>query len=245
MRNQKRRMGSPWYILVVFSLATFWLYILSSAISYTITKEKTQIHFPRSLEQLREVAKLLREWNEANHFFVFILFCSAYLYKQTFAIPGSVFLNILSGALFGVWVGFLLCCFLTAAGASCCFLLSNWCLKGFITRRWPDRIGVLRDKVDANAHRLFWWLLSFRLFPGTPNWFLNVSSPIVGIPIHIFFLTAFVGLMPYNFLGAQTGSIISEVDSLNDIVSTENLVKMFVMATVAFCPSFFVRKRMK
>jgi len=33
------------------------------------------------------------------------LFVSAYLFKQTFAIPGSVFLNALAGAVFGLKTG--------------------------------------------------------------------------------------------------------------------------------------------
>ena len=44
---------------------------------------------------------------------VFLLFGSAYLFKQTFAIPGSVFLNLLAGAIFGLPIGFCLTSVLT------------------------------------------------------------------------------------------------------------------------------------
>ena len=37
--------------------------------------------------------------------YVVVLFVSAYLFKQTFAIPGSVFLNALAGAVFGLQTG--------------------------------------------------------------------------------------------------------------------------------------------
>ena len=40
---------------------------------------------------------------------------------------------------------------------------------------------------------MIFFLLSLRLFPVTPNWFLNMASPIVGIPILPFFISVFIG----------------------------------------------------
>ena len=40
---------------------------------------------------------------------------------------------------------------------------------------------------------MMFFLLSLRLFPVTPNWFLNMASPIVGIPIMPFFISVFIG----------------------------------------------------
>ena len=45
---------------------------------------------------------------------------------QTFAVPGSVFLNVLAGAIFGSYSGFMLCCLLTACGASLCYFLARY-----------------------------------------------------------------------------------------------------------------------
>ena len=45
---------------------------------------------------------------------------------QTFAVPGSVFLNVLAGAIFGSYSGFMLCCLLAACGASLCYFLARY-----------------------------------------------------------------------------------------------------------------------
>ena len=50
-----------------------------------------------------------------NTTLVLLLFSLAYLFKQTFAIPGSVFLNLLAGAIFGLPVGFCLTSTLTGS----------------------------------------------------------------------------------------------------------------------------------
>lgn len=58
----------------------------------------SRLKFPSDLEELRELADLLQFYKTEHIGYVFILFCSAYLYKQSFAIPGSSFLvsNIVS-----------------------------------------------------------------------------------------------------------------------------------------------------
>ena len=40
---------------------------------------------------------------------------------------------------------------------------------------------------------LLFVLISLRLFPMTPNWLLNVASPLVGVPLPLFFLSVLIG----------------------------------------------------
>lgn len=48
--------------------------------------------FPTNLDELRALSAQLATLNRDHPLFVLAFFASAYLYKQTFAIPGSVFL---------------------------------------------------------------------------------------------------------------------------------------------------------
>jgi len=50
------------------------------------------LQFPSSISELKVVADILTCYTRTHLLFVLILFCCAYIYKQTFAIPGSVFL---------------------------------------------------------------------------------------------------------------------------------------------------------
>ena len=71
--------------------------------------------FPSSLEELQTYASILSSIQKNNTTLVLLLFSLAYLFKQTFAIPGSVFLNLLAGAIFGLPVGFCLTSTLTGS----------------------------------------------------------------------------------------------------------------------------------
>lgn len=225
-------------LLSIFIVFSGWLYFLSTL----FITEENQLHFPHDLEDLKEITGILQHLKQENFALVMMLFCSAYIYKQTFAIPGSVFMNILAGALFGIWVAFPLVCCLTTIGASCCFLLSRMFGRQILMQKFPDRLLQLQAKVKDNEDRLLFFLLSARFFPMSPNWFLNMASPIIGVPILLFSLSVFVGLMPYNFVCVQTGSVLSSMASLDDVFSTSTMLGLFFVAIAVFLPGVVLRK---
>ncbi|XP_064466247.1 transmembrane protein 41A-A-like [Ornithodoros turicata] len=232
------------YLPIFLALATGWLYLVTLlAPSTGGGPNSMSLKFPSSYEELKGLAELLSTYNNKHALYVLVLFTSAYLYKQTFAIPGSVFLNVLSGALFGIWRGFFLTCTLSALGASLCYMLSKICGRHHLEYYFPDRIQFLQKKVQENKHHLLFWLLFLRLFPMTPNWFLNIASPIIDVPLHLFFISVFIGLMPYNFICVQTGSILSEVKSMNDVLSWHTMGKLVMAAAVALLPSLLIKKK--
>ncbi|XP_048454524.1 transmembrane protein 41A isoform X2 [Rhincodon typus] len=204
---------SPVGLVLIFAAATAYLYVLSSNLPHAAhsreplngqeeeeeRQESRLLTFPSDLEELRAIAGLLQSYRAQHAGYVLLLFCSAYLYKQTFAIPGSSFLNILAGALFGPWLGLALCCVLTAIGATFCFLLSKTYGKQFVVQRFPERLSMLQQKVQENRNSLFFFLLFLRFFPMTPNWFLNITSPILNVPLMQFFFSIVIEACPVKF----------------------------------------------
>ncbi|XP_060786436.1 transmembrane protein 41A-A isoform X2 [Neoarius graeffei] len=204
-------------------------------------REVIRLKFPSDLQELKQMAGLLKFYKREHSGFVLLLFSSAYLYKQAFAIPGSSLLNVLAGALFGPWLGLVLCCVLTTVGASMCFLLSHFFGKQYIIRIFPDRVAQLQRKVMENRSSLFFFLLFLRLFPMSPNWFLNMSSPIVNIPLTYFSLSVLIGLMPYNLVCVQTGVVLSDLSSLDNVLSWSMVLKLLLIACAALLPSALIR----
>ena len=91
-------------LLAIFATASLWLYYLATSLpprDATNSNSASTIKFPKSFEELHRLSDLLRDYSDGHFSLVLLLFSSAYLYKQAFAIPGSVFLNILAGALYG------------------------------------------------------------------------------------------------------------------------------------------------
>uniref|UniRef100_A0A668A168 Transmembrane protein 41ab n=1 Tax=Myripristis murdjan TaxID=586833 RepID=A0A668A168_9TELE len=244
-------------LVAVVAAATFYLYLLSSYLppgpqqlhpepggeeGQGAGVHEYRLKFPSDLDELRELAEMLKFYKREHHGYVLLLFCSAYLYKQSFAIPGSSFLNMLAGAIFGPWEGLVLACLLTTSGSTFCFLLSSAFGKKYVVQLFPDKVALLQRKVEENRSSLFFFLLFLRFFPMTPNWFLNITCPILNVPLPIFFFSVFIGLIPYNFICVRTGSILSEISSLDDIFSWGTLAQLLAIACMALLPSALIRR---
>jgi uncharacterized membrane protein YdjX (TVP38/TMEM64 family) len=93
-------------------------------------------------------------------------------------------------------------------------------------------------------------MLFLRLTPLIPNWFVNLGSPLVGMP-YVYFLAAsffgnvltILGLMPNNFILMQTGLTLSEIDKIG--MSTQNILTLFFLGILALIPTFISKKYQK
>ena len=48
-------------------------------------------------------------------------------------------------------------------------------------------------QLETNSQSVLLLLISLRLFPGTPNWLLNLSAPLLGISLPAFFVSVLIG----------------------------------------------------
>ncbi|XP_034040702.1 transmembrane protein 41A-B-like [Thalassophryne amazonica] len=249
-------MRSAAVFVVVVAAATLYLYLLSIHLppgpkhlppvpedddNNPRPVQEYRLKFPSDLDELRELAELLKYYKREHYGYVLLLYCSAYIYKQSFAIPGSSFLNLLAGAIFGPWLGLLLACVLATSGSTLCFLLSSVFGKQYVVQLFPEKVALLQGKVEENRSSLFFFLLFLRFFPMTPNWFLNITCPVLGIPISIFFFSVLIGLIPYNFICVRTGCILSQITSMDDIFSWGTLAQLLAIAFAALVPGALIK----
>jgi uncharacterized membrane protein YdjX (TVP38/TMEM64 family) len=85
-----------------------------------------------------------------------------YLFLQTFAIPGSIFLSIVSGFLFPFPIALLLICFCSATGASFCYLLSYLVGRRLVNKYLPERAASWSQKVEEHRHNMLSYIIFLR-----------------------------------------------------------------------------------
>lgn len=106
-----------------------------------------------------------------------------YSIMQTFAIPGTISLSLLSGALYGSTRGFLLVAAVSTAGSCSCYGMSCLLWRPIARAVWADRIEGFKSEVAKRRHDLLSYIIFLRVTPMLPNVFINVASPIVGVPL--------------------------------------------------------------
>jgi len=103
-------------------------------------------------------------------------------------------------------------------GASICYGVSSVMGKYLVLRAFPELVRQMNKRIQKHKENLLWYMLFLRITPLVPNWFINVSSPIVGIPFfHFFLATLFgiyfirsnnkIGLMPANMIIIKCGEV--------------------------------------
>ncbi|KAL0279185.1 UNVERIFIED_CONTAM: hypothetical protein PYX00_000795 [Menopon gallinae] len=237
-------MVKPFFLLFIIFASSAWLYVLHYfGPNLHDSDGKDRVSFPSNLNELKTVASTLQTYSINHWWYVFIIFSSAYIYKQAFCIPGSLFLNILAGALYGNVGGLLFACTFTATGASICYILSKTFARDLAISYFPQKIKDFEDKVNENGDRLFYFMLFLRLISVTPGWLINIAAPLVGIPLRVFYFSTLLGLGPYNFVGVSTGGMLSSLESVNDVFSWKTLLNISLIGLCALGPAFFIKSR--
>ena len=104
----------------------------------------------------------------------------------------------------------------------------------------PKKLAWFQQKIDQNKHNLFYYFLFLRLTPVVPNWFLNASSAIVGVPFSIFFIATLIGLVPYSAILINMGLALDSITTIGH--DWQSMLTLFCLAFVALIPSYFTKK---
>jgi len=168
---------------------------------------------PTSLDDAKGLERQLRQYIGAHYLHVMLVYVVTYIFLQTFAIPGSIFLSILAGALFSFPVALLLVCFCAAVGASCANILSLVLGQGLVEHYVKTRLEEWRRMVAKNRDNLFYFMLFLRITPMVPNFFVNIASPLVNVPLPVFFIGTFFGVALPSMLFIQLGQTLQQLTS--------------------------------
>jgi uncharacterized membrane protein YdjX (TVP38/TMEM64 family) len=201
---------------------------------------------PTSLADVKHYAKEYSGFAGTHPMHMLIIYAVVFVFKQTFSIPGSAILNIMGGALYKQPVAFILACCLTALGASLCYLIASVMGAGMTEfMLGTEKLEQFRAEIEKEKRRknLFWFCLSLRLFPFTPNFFLNLASGVLHVPFPYFFFSVLVGLMPYNFLTTYAGYVLSQIQSMDDVYDPKAMALLTAFSVLTVLPIWHRRRK--
>ncbi|CAL1409986.1 unnamed protein product [Linum trigynum] len=224
-------------VFFVFSTGLFCIYWTMPAAEYG------KLKIPRTVSDLRLLKEHLGTYAK-DHPAQFILgYCSTYIFMQTFMIPGTIFMSLLAGALFGVIRGLFLVVFNATAGASSCFFLSKLIGRPLVSWLWPEKLRFFQGEIAKRREKLLNYMLFLRITPTLPNLFINLASPIVDIPFHIFFLATLIGLIPASYITVRAGLALGDLKSVKDLYDFKTLSMLFIIGSIIIFPTLLKRKR--
>ncbi|KAF5190514.1 Transmembrane protein 41b [Thalictrum thalictroides] len=234
---------SKWELIAAIGVFLLFTTGLLSVYATMPASQYGNIKFPRNISDLRLLKDHLAMY--ANDYPTqFILgYCSTYIFMQTFMIPGTIFMSLLAGALFGVMRGLAMVVLNATAGASSCYFLSKLIGRPLVSWLWPEKMRYFHAEIAKRREKLLNYMLFLRITPTLPNTFINLASPIVDIPFHIFFLATLVGLIPASYITVRAGLALGDLKSVKDLYDFKTLAVLFLIGSISILPTILKRKR--
>ncbi|CAH8553787.1 unnamed protein product [Schistosoma curassoni] len=206
--------------------------------------------FPHNVDELKNIGLVLSEYQDNYYWQILILISTVFIFLQSFMIPGSVVCVVLLGYLFPFPVAVIIVALCSAIGASLCYLLVGFIGSKVLMYFIPEKIELCRQVVSSDhpsfsmfqiqryRHAMFFCICCLRICPFIPNWLVNISSPIIDIPLVHFFFGTFVGVVPLSLVFIKAGTVLQELTDLG-VTSLASFSTLIILAGLSLLPLVF------
>ncbi|XP_053385015.1 transmembrane protein 41B-like isoform X2 [Mercenaria mercenaria] len=229
-------------LLLIFLSAVAMLSVVYLNFPKLAEEEKQHIKLPRDIEDAKNLGKILSRYTDKYYFQVLSGYFVTYIFLQSFAIPGSIFLSILSGFLFPFFLALFMVCLCSGIGATFCYLLSYLVGRRLVIKYIPEKVSDWQSHVNHHREHLLNYIIFLRITPFLPNWFINIASPVINVPLWPFFIGTFLGVAPPSFVAIQAGTTLHQLTSSGDAVSYRSMFILAIFALVSLLPVVFKKK---
>lgn len=228
-----RRIGQVLLLVVLASaFALSWRYGVFDLLSFDTLRE-------RRAELLALVA--------ANRVAAVAAFVAFYALITWLAIPGSLWITIGGGFLFGLPGGVAATSVGATLGATALFLSARYLFADALRRRASGFLQRFEDGFRRNAIS---YLLTIRFAPIVPFFIANIAPALLGVRLSTFAATTFLGILPgvaaYSWIGAGLGASFDEGQTPDLARFARELAPAFIaLAALSLAPVIIGRIRAK
>ena len=197
------------------------------------------LHRFLSFDMLKEHRQQLLELVAARPVLAAIVLVLLYALVTALSVPGAAIMTLSSGFLFGTWLGGLLAVVGATIGAVAIFLVAKSSLGDPLRAKAGPWLKRMEEGFAENALS---YLLFLRLVPVFPFWLVNLVPAFLGVPLGIYTLATFIGIIPGGLVYASVGNGLGAVfeqggePDLQIILQPEIIVPILALAGLALIP---------
>ncbi|KAJ1308418.1 hypothetical protein OPQ81_004123 [Rhizoctonia solani] len=218
--------------------------------------------FPRTLDDIQALGKELQAYSSgssAGMVHVMVIMCCLAVWEHAWSIPGSVVINVLTGALISPLWATLLMTALTSTGSLIATLLAAP-LSPLVQRFVPKALDVVSVALqgsgnsNSSAKRTPTWvrLVVMRLIGVVPWSGINIACGVCRVPFLDCAIGAFIGTLPWTAVTCQIGDILQTLavgsssgnpQTLSSLLGSPSIVfKLVVLSLLSLGPVLYRNK---
>jgi uncharacterized membrane protein YdjX (TVP38/TMEM64 family) len=201
------------------------------------------------LDALQQNEAALRGFVAERLVVAVLLFIAVYAVATAISIPGGLVLTLAGGFLFGTWLGGAATVVGATIGAVIVFYAVRTSFGESLRRRAEANGGRLKTIIDGVAAGAFGYILTLRLIPIMPFWFVNVAAGLAHAPTGAYTLATLIGILPatfiYSGIGAGIGELVArgETPDLQAVLSPAILLPLVALAVLTLGTTLYRQRR--
>ncbi len=201
------------------------------------------------LDALQANEAALRAFVAERLILALAIFIVAYAVATAISIPGGLILTLAGGFLFGTWLGGAATVIGATTGAMMVFYAVRTSFGESLRRRAEASGGRLKTIIDGVAAGAFGYILTLRLIPVMPFWFVNVAAGLAHAPTGAYTLATLIGIVPatfiYSGIGAGIGELVArgETPDLRAILAPQILLPLIALGVLTLGTTIYRQRR--
>ena len=186
-----------------------------------------------SFDAIQEAGEGLAGFVDRHWLLSLLILMAAFAALTASVTPGVFFLTILSGYLFGPWVGGVATSLAATVGALIVYWVGSSAARDWLRRKLETRGGLFAGICERIDRDTFMYVLAARRVVRVPCHLINVAAGKMRAPLKTYAAASFIGILPAHTIYCWIGANLAEIGDESDLRS---LVARFALplAGVAF-----------
>jgi pyruvate/2-oxoglutarate dehydrogenase complex dihydrolipoamide dehydrogenase (E3) component/uncharacterized membrane protein YdjX (TVP38/TMEM64 family) len=184
-----------------------------------------------TLDYIKTQQHALDQYYAENRALTMAGFFLTYVVITGVSLPGAAVMTLAAGAVFGLFTGLVLVSFASTIGASVAFLVSRYLFRDMVESRFGASLKSINDGIDKDGP---FYLFALRLVPAFPFFVINLVMGLTGLRLWTFFWVSQLGMLAGTAVYVNAGTQLGQIESANEIFSTEILLSFLLLAILPF-----------
>jgi len=216
-------------LLIAVAIVAFFAFDLGHYLSFSALAE----HHHVLTEQVAQHAVLAS-----------LMYMGIYVLVVALSLPGGLVMTLSGGFLFGAVWGAVMAVSGATVGATILFLVAKTSVGDFLLAKAGDTV----KKLQAGFERDVWsYMFILRVVPIFPFFLVNLAPAFLGVPLRVYVVATFFGIIPATFVYALAGSGLGKVFEQGEHFSAASILTPEMMGAfaglglLAFVPVIYKR----
>jgi len=186
-----------------------------------------------NLENLKSSRDQLEIFYQNNKIVMVLGYITVYMMIGLFLLPGSTFLTLGAGVIFGPVLGVLVVNIGATLGATLAFLVARYLLRDLVEKNFGNKVKGINDHLCQNALNC---ILFFRLVPLFPFFAVNIGLSLSQVKLRYFVLGTMFGTLPATMVYVNAGRNLASIESFSDVMSFRVLGTLILLGVLVLIP---------